>query len=295
MSSLMPHTAVPPVVHDLGEQGAVQVRVDVSATQKRVWAAITQRTVAAKWFGDFSRDLSPDLAGLRLEFGDGDFFALEDIKLQPPSHLHYGWRFLGTGPRDAIELEIVAQGNESCQVIITDRDPLRSEDMVEQLKMGWTDFLGRLQRFLATGKISRYDWRRDFDGWIELSVSRERAWDLLFGQENLARWLPLNPLPGGPGIRSLSVHSSGESWINRAEWRDGFELALDVRSPDWRQSTSCCLEVLPRAGASALMVRHTGWDKISSDPAYCKQQRHEFADRWIAALRDAQQFVEQPV
>jgi uncharacterized protein YndB with AHSA1/START domain len=284
--------AAKPVVNTDVDRGTVQVQVTVPANIDDVWTALTKRDVVARWFGDLSNDLSSG-ANIRVDFGDADFFALENISLQPPTHMQYCWRFLGTGPLDAIAWEIVRQSEGGCLVTVTDRDPLRSFDTVEQLKQGWTDFLGRLQRFLTTGEIARYDWRRDFDGSIELPVSAAQAWSLLFLGDAPAKWLPFvaNPSTGQGVLQNAIPGSSAEAWVAEVEWKESNEVLCQVRARAWANPTRCGLQVVPRATGSALAVRHNGWEEISSDPSYCMSQRREFANLWIRVLQQAKQLV----
>src|SRR5216684_4233774 len=103
--------------------GMVQVSVFVPAPQHTVWAAVTRRDEIRNWFGDLSNNLKPGGA-FRLDFGDGDFFEIMDVALDRPGVLQYRWRFLGTGPSNAIEW-IIAPERDGVRVTVTDREPNR--------------------------------------------------------------------------------------------------------------------------------------------------------------------------
>jgi len=68
----------------------VTLATSVSAAQ--VWQALTETSSVAMWFGSLTAELRPG-SPARLDFGDGDFFTLDDIQLNPPYGLQYTWRF----------------------------------------------------------------------------------------------------------------------------------------------------------------------------------------------------------
>jgi len=281
-----------PVVNTAVKSGTVRVHVVVHATVDRVWAALTKHEDVGKWFGDLSQDLEPG-AKVRLDFGDADLFTIEDIACQPPAHLRYYWRFLGTGPKDEITWDISSLP-EGAHVTITDFEPSRSKEGVEELSRGWFDFLERLQRFLATGEISRYGWRRDFDGSIELPAPAEDAAAILFADDMQGEWLLFGSLtPTNPKARQKTVrNSSVEGLVSDVEWNGCCELDCQFRAHQWFNSTTCRVRIVSNATGSTLTVHHTGWAEISNDPSYCMQQRRAFGERWILALQQAKKLVQ---
>jgi uncharacterized protein YndB with AHSA1/START domain len=76
--------SLPPPAPSRAGKGMAQVSVLVSASADVVWAALTERTAVARWFGDLSETLKPNCT-CRLDFGDGDYFVIEDVVLAPPS------------------------------------------------------------------------------------------------------------------------------------------------------------------------------------------------------------------
>jgi uncharacterized protein YndB with AHSA1/START domain len=283
---------IKPVVNTEAKPGTVQVDVAVPATVDRVWAALTKHEEVGKWFGDLSQDIVPG-AKVRLDFGDADFFAIEDIACQPPDHLRYCWRFLGTGPKDEITWDI-SYLHDRAHVTVTDFEPSRSKEGVEELSRGWFDFLERLQRFLATGEISRYDWRRDFDGSIELPVPAENAATVLFARDMQEEWVPFgSPTPTNPKARQKTVrNSSVEGLVADVEWNGCCEVDCQFRAHQWLNSTTCRVKIVSNATGSILTVHHTGWAEISNDPSYCMQQRRAFGELWILALQQAKKLVQ---
>lgn len=266
------------------ESGVVRVQVTVPAKVDRVWAALTQRGVVGNWFGDLSQDLAPDTE-VRLDFGDADFFAIQNVVLQPPSRLFYSWRFLGTGPKDEITWELSSLP-EGAAVTVNDFEPSRSKEAAQELSEGWIDFLERLQGFLVSGKITRYDWRRSFDGSIELPISREAAANILFAPQAQPKWLPFGYLAGD------RANDSAEERAVYAAWNGCCEVLCQVQAPRWARTTDCLLKITSSATGSTLTIRHTGWEEISQDPLFCTQQRRKFGELWIKALQQAKHLVQ---
>src|SRR4029450_7618180 len=137
----------------------------------------TERDVVGCWFGNLSESLKPN-GTHRLDFGDGDFFAINGVTFDPPRALGYRWRFLGTSPTDTISWSIEPEGS-ACRVSVTDAEPSRTAAGCKEMIQGWTDFLQRLQAYCLTGKNTRYPWRSEFGGSIELPVDPGRAFERL--------------------------------------------------------------------------------------------------------------------
>jgi len=149
---------LPEPVADSPVPGTARVSVLAAGSVQEVWAALTERDEVRRWFGDLSASLSPG-GSYRLDFGDGDCFEIHDVAVQPPHHLTYQWRFLGTGPRNAIGWSIEPIG-QRCRVTVTDGEPHRSQRGVAEMIEGWTDFLRRLRDYRETGETTRYAWRK---------------------------------------------------------------------------------------------------------------------------------------
>ncbi len=261
--------------------GKVQARVLVSAKRARVWEAITRRDVVSMWFGDLSGDIA-ERENFRLDFGDGDFFTIEGVHIDAQNKVEYSWRFRGTGPRDNIAWTLVDKG-ENCLLTVTDQEPSRSEETCVELAEGWTDFLERLERYLRTGNLTRYDWCHDFEGCIELPVSAAEAVRALTPDAGHLLWIPIEDALRGERCR-----------INNLQSKPGglrFQLAND----SWKQATTCNFEIVARPNlASAMVVQHTGWALISDDPLLCMFERRRFSEKWIAMLKEARELVARP-
>lgn len=261
------------VVETEVSSGTVRATVLVPARPERLWDAITRRETVSMWFGDLSADMAPGKS-TRLDFGDGDFFVIDKVRASHPNKLEYSWRFLGTGPQDFIMWEVTDQG-EKCVLTVTDYEPSRTQKSGEELAEGWTDFLERLEKYLRTGDLTRYDWRRDFDGSIELPVTKAEAEQVLSVHRGRFLWKPLD-----------TVLSSEPLEVSAMQWKSADCIEFQVKAESWKHATACRLEIVPKPHGSALVIRHTGWAEIGEDPVFCMTERRRFSDKWIGALKE---------
>lgn len=227
----------PGVVETSISSGKVRATVLVPAAGERVWEAITRRELVSMWFGDLSADI---VAGqsIRLDFGDGDFFVIEGARAAVPNRLEYSWRFLGTGPQDRIAWDIEDRGHK-CFVMVTDHEPARTRKACVELAEGWTDFLKRLERHLRTGDLTRYDWRRDFDGNIVLPVPASDAMRVLSDHRGRSIWSPFEKALG-----KEPVH------ISALKWKGLRCVEFQLLAAGWKHTTACRLEIVSRSRAS---------------------------------------------
>ena len=264
--------------------GTVVVSVDVNASPERVHAALTDPAVIRNWFGDL-RGAMRSGARATLDFGDGDFFSIDDIHVGP-GLIAYTWRFLGIMPADTIRWHIEPKGSGS-RVTVTDSEPLRETGWIEELREGWKDFTDRLVEFLATGRSTRYDWRRSFEGGVELPRASAEVTDI---GALPTRWLPVNP-----GLVVGAVITPGDelepATVRIGELNESHDsVRFSVTSPQWRMPTECTIALRPRGANIMLTVTHTGWEGIDTRDRIQRTQRRRFAEMWIAALgraRDA--------
>src|SRR5947209_3741587 len=174
---------------------------EIKAPARQVWQALTDPPVVSQWLGTLTTPLAEG-QNTRLDFGDGDFFTLQDVVLNRPDHLRYSWRFLGIGPLDTIDWYIIPKG-AGCRVTVTDSELERTPEAAAQLRKGWLDFTKRLKDYFVKGRPTRYSWRHDFDGSIEIDGGAEEIWDTLFGPDVLSKWLPLDGPLLDEGCRRL--------------------------------------------------------------------------------------------
>jgi uncharacterized protein YndB with AHSA1/START domain len=275
------------------EPGSVTVCAALPVPLERAWEALTEPRLVAKWFGRLS---GPLRAGgtPKLDFGDGDFFAIQDIALEPRVEIRWRWRFLGIGPLDSITWRIIRE-DVGCLVTVTDTEPRRSSEWNEMLKEGWTDFTGRLVSFVTTGRCARYDWRRDADGGIELPCAAHVAWAELFRPEVQRRWLPADgTITAGARWVPRGAEASRVLELGRVLWDRPRSVEFEINSRGWARPTVARLEVAPRGDDSLLSFSHTGWEAVSRDDGYRRGERKQFCGLWVKSQQRARALVGEP-
>ena len=273
-------------------RGLVSKSIATDASPEEVWRALTDALMVEQWFGTLTPGLNTGETA-RLDFGDGDFFLIEDIRLERPHFLHYVWRFLGIGPFDSIDWRIAAKGSR-CVVTVTDSEPLRSSEWAQELESGWLDFTERLERFLKTGEFARYDWSREIQAGIELTCATSQAGKGLFrSTAGQTAWLPFN----GPALQSggeVTIQDGGEPtrfFIREVAYDSASCVQFELSCDEWLNSTRCFLELSPRSDNTMFTLRHKGWEGISYDGSEQLKQRKRFCVLWITALKNARRFI----
>jgi uncharacterized protein YndB with AHSA1/START domain len=266
--------------------GLVVVKVRVNASPETVYSALTDPALTTRWFGDLDGAIEPG-RHVRLDFGDGDFFDLDDVVVDRPRSIAYRWRFLGIMPADEIRWSIEPTEFGSI-VTVTDREPSRAPEWADAVRQGWIDFTSRLSTFLASGESTRYDWRRTFDGGVELPCPPADAMAMVTDPDLASRWLPTDQgliegarIMPGDGLEPSIVHV-GEMVLDGPA-----AVRFTMTSRQWQAATACKVEARPRAAGTLLTLEHSGWEDIDGDCQIQRMQRRRFAEMWISALRRA--------
>jgi uncharacterized protein YndB with AHSA1/START domain len=259
-------------------QGTVHAAVDLNIPVERCWDVITKPSEVGMWFGDLSGDLSRE-ATARLDFKDGDFFAIREILAKRPTSVEYSWTFLGMGSSSRISWHVKPSPKGST-VELTDSSPSRSQSSAEELRDGWLDFFRRLESFVVTGKCTRYDFRNDFEGSIELEVDHATA---------------LRTLQARGGLISVAnpVVEAAQYKVGAIRIESGSSLSFELSEPGWEKPTTCSIRLCDKGPSSNIAVAQSGWHDISSDSKYCLERRRFYSEKWMSALKGAKASIEQ--
>lgn len=265
---------------------SVVVSVNVDRTADEAWRALTERERLRMWFGTPSGSLTAG-GTVRIDFGDGDFFVVEPRTADPARLVEFDWRFLGVGPVSHVRWEVRPTPDGS-QVTVRDDADERDQDAVRELTEGWQDFLGRLGRYLDTGRNTRYECRAEIDGAIDLPAAGHE----LLGESRLAEWLPIVtdeqerrwfqvPGPGAP--RRFEI----------GDWRSqGTDLHFTVRIQDAVAPTPASVRVRRIPHGTRLSFSHSGWNDLGLEQEHARDLRTRFATAWISALDQAGQVTQ---
>jgi uncharacterized protein YndB with AHSA1/START domain len=274
-------------IDGVGDQGTVVVSAALSIPSADAWRALTDPEVVQRWFGKLSGPLTEG-GSSRLDFEDGDFFDIFDVDLQPVERIHYRWSFLGTSSPDSITWRIFPE-DIGCVVAVIDFDSERNQKWIAMLKAGWLDFVQRLVDHTRTGQTTRYDWRRDFDGTVDLPGTSQEMWARLFDNSGISAWAPF--LSDGVSENAECRPNDGlepaVARVTRVTWEPPKALHFDITHPQWAIPTSVDISLSQLPRGVMLSVSHTGWELLQCNPAYSRQQRKRFADLWVSALSQA--------
>jgi hypothetical protein len=251
-------------------------------TRQRCWDLITQPSLVGKWFGDLSEDLTTALTA-RLDFGDGDFFIIDEISADAGHSIEYSWLFLGVGSKSRICWRILGRDGDVC-VEMSDTNRNRTESSTAELRTGWLDFLQRFESFATVGTPTRYKVRGEFDCSVEIGATAEQAIDIVCAGGGLVDLVSIvigsciDPPLEARG--SLSTHISDPT-LTFALWEAG-----------WTRSTHCQISLQGNGDGTLLQVKHSGWGEISEDEGVCAARRSYYSTRWRSALALAKERIE---
>jgi uncharacterized protein YndB with AHSA1/START domain len=262
-----------PVISVSLDPGTVSVRTTVPVALGEAWAGLAEGSHIGCWFGELSGELRPG-AHVRLDFADGDFFDIEVVTVTPPSRLVYEWRFLGIGPRCRVEWHAgdAAGGTE---VVVADSVPGRPAEESAELGRGWVDFLERYRSYLSTGRRSRYGWRPEIDGSIELAADAQ--W--LFDDDVYPKWLTLGREAGAGRIHDVARPSPAR-----------LEVALGT--PGGPPVSTGHLELSPRPTGALLSFTHQDWERLAPSGHDVAGVRRRIIGTWIESMVGARAMLE---
>ncbi|MGX2993256.1 SRPBCC family protein [Streptomyces sp. JNUCC 64] len=268
----------------------VRVTLDLTHPPDRVWSMLTEPPLVASWFGDLA---APPRLGAenRLDFGDGDFFTLRPTAIVPGRTLVFDWSFLGVGRRQSVHwtLRPARDGRDGrsggCVLTVEDHDDTRAPAEAARLLDGWTDFLSRLADCLDSGRDTRYQWRDDIDGAVDLPGGPYRP----LRSPAVFDWLPV-AVDGFRPAWFFVVDDEGPRRFALHDWRlrPDERLVFTVEVPGAERGSACRVDLAP-VGTDAVRLSfvHHGWTRLGLPPERARELRGRFAAAWVASLETA--------
>ncbi|WP_225850079.1 SRPBCC domain-containing protein [Streptomyces sp. HPF1205] len=259
---------------------------DIPVPPEEVWAALTDPVLVEQWFGALRGPLRPGRDNV-LDFGDGDFFALRPLRVEEPVALSWTWRFLGIEDPALIEWTLApTPGGTRVRVRHLEEDGIQTTR--RELLEGWQDFLSRLNRYLRTGRSSRYALRDSIDGSVTLPSADFRP----LREPDLYRWLPVATDGFGPRWFFI-VDTDGPRRFPLTDWvlLPDVRLSCRIRIPGADRPTRCSVEVRDGFGGPRLEFVHDGWTGLGLPDLGGMVLRRRFAATWIASLRTASELA----
>ena len=263
----------------------VRVRARIPAPVDRVWAALAEPGRLACWFGAVEAPWKPGGTG-RITFGDGDFFAVTVLRVEPRRLIELDWSFLGVGPVQRVRWLLHAD-DHGTDVVMEDHDPARRPAETQQMVAGWTDFIGRLAGYVRTGAATRYAWREEIDGSVDLP-GHWRPLELA----QLYRWLPIAS-DGFTPRWFFVVDADGPRRFAIEKWRlvENHRVTYWVEIPEATARTLAEIVVTPQPDGQRLRFTHLGWRDLGLPDQRARTLRCRFADAWTAAIAQPRQLA----
>ncbi|MGQ0838108.1 SRPBCC family protein [Actinokineospora sp.] len=232
-----------------------KVETVVGMPAARVWRCWADPAALAEWFGTSTGRL--DIPGpLRIDFGDGDFFAVDVLEVAAPTGLRLRWRLLGIGDEDQVRVDLDPVGDARTRVAVGDSGLLGPD--APAVLGGWRDFLARLSRYATTGERSRYEWSPEIA--FSVTPSGELPDDIL--DQITARLTGVLPqAPTATTRRLLIAHPLGVK-------------------------TSATVSIRVGGAGRGLTVEHTGFDSADLPVPHRIALRRYWVGRWLDVLRD---------
>lgn len=265
--------------------GTVRVSIQVSRSPEVAWLALSDPGRLAMWFGQLDQPWFVGRGG-RIDFGDGDFFVVTALEVVDGRFVEFEWSFLGVGPVERIRWSVHALPS-GAEVVVEDHDPDRTPPEVNQMIAGWSDFLGRLRRYLATGRETRYEWREDIDGSAELTDTGFQP----LHDDVIYRWLPI----ATDGFEPRWVFIVDEQGPRRFRVVDfqkrPASATFSVEIPGAVHVTHCKISVERVGSRRRLLFSHTGWRTLGLPDNRSRVLRSRFAASWTASLKQARELA----
>ncbi len=225
-----------------------------------VWDYLTRPELLARWFGD-TAPLGPG-EPVRIDFGDGDYLSGRVIEWDPGIILGLRWRFIGHGPEYEVRYSMLRR-KDGTELTVQDRGAITQEE-AECLRVGWSEFLFRLNKAVVKNTNTRFSWRKAF--LFTITVARR---DALVTALTDPAWCHASL--GGVHVR---IRNSDENEINaiitHEAWRTA-ETRLRVRLKNIR-------------GVDYAMFAHEGWAQLPGDLA--EAERRRFVTVWRDAMSE---------
>jgi uncharacterized protein YndB with AHSA1/START domain len=234
----------------------------IPAPVEKVWDYLTRPELLKNWFADTSY-FGPD-APVFLETGGGDFFSGNIIDWDPGIILGVRWKFVGCGPEYEVRFSMLRR-KQGAELSVQDRGALTVEE-AECLRVGWSEFLMRLEKSLLKNVNARFNWRKTVNVTIRLAETKR---ELLTAALNDPSWYE----SALAGVR-VQIHEPGEN-----------EFTATIASEAWGDvETSARVKLKNIRGVDYAYLVHEGWGELPAKIALAERRR--FVGIWTKALAD---------
>lgn len=225
-----------------------------------VWDHLTKPELLAKWFADTSHLVPGE--PVRMDFGDGDFLSGRVVEWDPGISLGLRWRFVGQGPEYDVRYSLLRR-KEGTELTVQDRGAITHEE-AECLRVGWAEFLLRLNKAVVKNVNTRFNWRKAFMFTYEIDAAKR---DALVDALTDPNW----------------YHASLAGVHARIQNCDENELNAIITHEAWGTvETRVRVKLKNIRGAHYAYVTHEGWPQLPGNLA--EGERRRFVTVWLNAF-----------
>jgi uncharacterized protein YndB with AHSA1/START domain len=229
-----------------------------------VWDHLTSPELLAKWFADTS-PLAPG-EPVRMDFGDGDFLSGRVVEWDPGIILGLRWRFIGHGPEYEVRYSMLRR-KDGTELTVQDRGAITQEE-AECLRVGWAEFLFRLNKAVVKNVNARFSWRQAFQFTYQMKAAQREALVTALTDPN---WYHASLAGVHAQIRDFDENEIN-SVITHEAWGTA-ETRLRVKLKNIR-------------GVDYAFFAHEGWPQLPGKLAL--EERRRFVTVWLGALAELQ-------
>lgn len=227
-----------------------------------VWDHLTRPELLARWFAD-TRRLVPG-EPVRMDFGDGDFLAGRVVEWDPGIILGLRWRFVGQGPEYEVRYSMLRR-KDGTELTVQDRGAITHEE-AECLRVGWSEFLLRLNKAIVKNVNTRFNWRKTLTFTCQIDAAMR---DALISALTDPNWYHASL--GG-------VHAQIQDF-------DENEINTIIRRDEWGMvETRARLKLKNIRGADYVFAKHEGWPELPQNLA--EDERRRFVTVWLDAMSE---------
>jgi uncharacterized protein YndB with AHSA1/START domain len=226
-----------------------------------LWPWLTRPDLLARWFADSTPPAS--LGDVRFDFGDGDFFAGRITESDPGILLGFRWRFVDLGPWYDVYFSLLKR-KTGTELSIVDRGALTTEE-AECLRVGWSEFLLRLEKAITRQCSTRFSWRKalSFTGCAD-------------GLDTAPAALLRDPGRLGRALEDVQAEITEED-------DDRVMARLTARGGQWgAAATDLLIRRREIRGRQYLFLSHEGWPRLPGELA--ARERRRYVGLWREAL-----------
>jgi uncharacterized protein YndB with AHSA1/START domain len=259
-----------------------------------VWLHLTRPELLARWAGPAELQLVEG-GEMSVTTWSGDCAIGRVLAAVPPVRLEMSWKAFGVGPESHVTLRL--EGDEAGSRLTVLHDGLATDLERRHARLTWKEALFALRRAVNEG-VDAHEWGDSIPVVVRADTPRAAAdlWPLISTGPGLEKWVAhVERFDGelGGSFRFTSRYQGRdiieEGRIEEMAPESRIALAWELAGGEWGASTRLELSLAPGETGTAVIIHHSGFDRI--DPARRVAARRDYAAAWIEVASDLKRLV----